>query len=331
MDEINDKMNKSIAPIILFVYNRPEHTRKTVEALQKNELASESILYVFADGAKPESTEEQLARIKEVRDYTGSITGFKEIHVEYSEKNKGLANSVIAGVTKIINEYGRVIVVEDDIVTHPFFLRYMNDALDFYEKNESVFSVGSLMYNINIPQDYNHDMILISRVESWGWATWGDRWKKCNWDISTYPIIKNPTPEDIKMMCVGGEDLWEMLKKQAKREIDSWAVRWQYNMMLQKGLCVRPRKSFASNVGFDGSGIHCEKTERSQIITPLYDNPIYQIHFEQDLREDNRILKSLQKAQAVHYEEHQLQGLYESFRHYIHIARLRLWKIIGLD
>ena len=126
------------APIILFVYNRPEHTKKTVETLKQNEHARESELFVFADGPKEETIEEQLSKIHQVREYISTIDGFRNVHIETSNHNRGLANSVIYGVTKIVNQYGRVIVLEDDIVTSTQFLKYMNQSLDTYEDCEQV-------------------------------------------------------------------------------------------------------------------------------------------------------------------------------------------------
>ena len=146
----------TFAPIVLFVYNRTEHTKKTIEALLKNPEAKDSELFIFADGPKNTASKEQLCRIEQVREYIQTIKGFKGIHVELSEKNKGLANSIIYGVTKIVNEYGRVIVLEDDIVTSSHFLHYMNQSLELYENEKDVVCINgfSIIKNAKISHPF---------------------------------------------------------------------------------------------------------------------------------------------------------------------------------
>ena len=246
-----------IAPIVLFVYNRSWHTQQTVEALKRCELSAESDLFIFADGPKADATEKQKAQIAEVRNYIHTINGFHSVTTKKSNLNKGLAYSIIEGVTKVIEKYGRAIVVEDDIVAHPFFLRFMNEALDTYQGNQNIFAISATMEKFSIPPKYGKDIFLTYRFGSWGWATWADRWNTVDWDINNYPIIKQPTKKQIKHFCKGGADLWPMLQAQHRGDIDSWAIRMGYNMSLQNKLCLRPVKSFVFNIGMDGSGIHC--------------------------------------------------------------------------
>jgi len=279
----------TLAPIILFVYNRPWHTRQTVEALQKNELAAESDLFIFADGPKPNASEECLANISKVRNYIHKIDGFKSITIEEAHENKGLANSVIAGVTKIINKYGKVIVVEDDIVSHPFFLRFMNEALDTYQKNSKIFVVCATMEKFDFPRFYNKDVFLTYRMGSWGWATWKDRFDSINWDINTYPIIKNTTNKQISKLCRGGSDLWPMLQDQLYGRIDAWDILMQYNMSIQNKYSIRPVKSMVSNIGMDGTGIHCGNSNIQ--LLPLYDKDNYCIKLPDNPRENKAITR----------------------------------------
>lgn len=277
----------SYAPIALFVYNRLEHTIKAVEALKNNELASESILYIFADGVKEHSTDEQKNSVVAVRDYVRTITGFKEIHHVFSDKNNGLANSIIKGVTNVVEKFGRVIVVEDDLVTNKFFLRFMNDALDFYNNDNRIFAVGGYNYNLEIPTEYKKDIYLSYRCQSWGWATWIDRWEKVNWNIDTYKIIQNPTRYRIWKFCRGGQDLYPMLLSQADGKIDSWAIRFGYNMCINDAYCLLPVCSFVHNCGFDGSGVHCgSSSERS---APIYSKNNYDISLERHIRKDRKM------------------------------------------
>lgn len=253
----------SLAPIILFVYNRPWHTRQTVEALQKNELAAESDLFIFADGPKSNASEECLDKIKKVRQYIHTIDGFKSITIEEAPENKGLANSVIAGVTKIINQFGKVIVVEDDIVTHPFFLRFMNDTLTAFKNNKLIFTIGGYHYNFKIPFWYREKTYLLPRVASWGWATWVDRWNLTDWNTQKYDSIIS-SPSEMKRFSIGGKDLPEMLKKKLSGDIDSWAILWNYCMFTHNAYCLQPTNSLTTNTGFDNSGTNCGASDASQ-------------------------------------------------------------------
>lgn len=285
--------NANIAPIILFLYNRLDHTKRTIEALKRNDLAAESDLYVFCDGPKQNATQEQVSKVLEVQSFAEHITGFKDVYIKKQSQNKGLANSVISGVSEVVMKYGRVIVVEDDIVTHSFFLRFMNDALAFYEDDKRIFTIGGMTDKIDIPTNYKKDVLVCQRVESWGWATWADRWFSVEWDISQYSIWGKNQKKGIKQLCRGGDDLWGMLQMQNQKKIDSWAVRWQYNMSQQNKLCLRPVYSLVTNVGMDGSGVHCGPSETGDApSTPKYNSHIYNIKLEQGIKENKRISKN---------------------------------------
>ena len=289
-----------LSPIVLFVYNRPEHTCRTIEALKENEFASDSVIYIFADGPKQDATEEQLSRISNVRKIIHTITGFKDIIIEESEHNKGLANSVIGGVTKIIKQHGKVIVVEDDLLTHPFFLRFMNEALDYYENEKRIFTIGGMTDKINIPASYKKNILVSQRVESWGWATWADRWLSAEWDITKYSIWGSKSPKEVSKLCRWGDDLWSMLQSQAQGKSDSWAVRWQYNMSKQDKYCLRPVCSFVTNVGLDGSGVHCGASDTGIApAAPLYDRAKYEIKFEHNIEENRIIRRNYKQLYAV--------------------------------
>lgn len=317
-----------LAPIILFVYNRPEHTRKTVEALKKNELASESVLYVFADGAKSGSTEEQLKKVKGVQDYVNAISGFKEIHVEKSEKNKGLANSVIAGVTRIVEQYGKIIVVEDDIVTHPFFLRYMNECLDVYKDRQDIFMIGGFSNNIKFPWWYKKDIYVLYRSCSWGWATWRDRWSLADWKVSDFQQMCHNKKLQEKFNR-GGDDMFPMLQAQIEGKIDSWAIRWDYCMYKHNALCVRPVKTLCVNAGMDGSGVHCSTTERV-LNAPLYPkNAPYRFNLVKNISISCIIAKRFKDFNSPP-KENVVNRYYVLSRHYIHITRLKIWEKIGI-
>lgn len=274
------------APIVLFVYNRLHHTMQTVEALQKNDYAKDSVLYIFCDGSKDEQHVDEVMKVQE---YVSTIDGFKDIHIEKSSINKGLANSVISGVTKVICQYGKVIVVEDDIITQPFFLRYMNACLDTYYDRSDIFMIGGYNYNFRIPPDYMHDVYVVHRSCSWGWATWKDRWLQADWNVSDYQLMLCSSKLR-KRFNRGGSDMFPMLKEQMKGNIDSWAIRWDYCMYKHNALCVHPIRSLCYNAGFDGSGVHCGVSEGC-LSAPLYDSGKYEICLAHDVHIDKRIAR----------------------------------------
>lgn len=247
-------MEKEFAPIVLFVYNRVEDTKATIECLKENENAQNSDLYIFSDNAK---NEKQAEKVNQVRAYIHTVTGFKSITIIEAEKNKGLANSVISGVTEVINKYGKVIVLEDDIVTSKHFLNYMNDALDFYEGIEKVWSVSGYHFPFEVPDSYAHKIYYFYRSSSWGWATWKDRWNTIDWIAKDYSKYRF-NPFMVYNFCKGGTDLDKMLRYQMKGKIDSWAIRWCFAQYLQKKLTVYPTSSLVNNIGTDGTGTHCD-------------------------------------------------------------------------
>ena len=245
----------TLAPIILFVYNRPWHTQQTVEALLKCELAKESDLYIFADGPKEDASSETRQKIAEVRQYIHTIDGFKSIHIQESPTNKGLANSVIDGVTKIINEFGKVIVLEDDIVTSKGFLRYMNDALKTYEDETKVMHVSGYMYPLKkntLPTTFFYPA-----ASCWGWATWKRAWVHFNADAKLlYDQIKEQGLLDIlNINSIHGFE--EQLKENVEGRLNTWFIKWNASVILEHGYSLYPKRSLVRNIGFDGSGEHC--------------------------------------------------------------------------
>ncbi|EJQ64902.1 glycosyltransferase [Bacillus mycoides] len=244
-----------LAPVIIFVYNRPEHTIQTIEALSKNELARESNVFIFSDAAK---NEESVEKVKVVRDYIDSVEEkkyFKSFTITKSEANKGLAKSVIHGVSEIIGKYGKVIVLEDDLITAPDFLTYMNDALDYYCNLDKVWSISGYNIPIAFPKDYKSEIYYSYRGCSWGWATWKNRWDQVDWDVKDYAEFKSSRHLKNRFNR-GGRDMANMLDSQMEGIIDSWAIRWCYTQSKRNLLTVYPVKSRVKNIGLDGSGTH---------------------------------------------------------------------------
>lgn len=243
----------NLAPIVLFVYNRPHHTKQTVEALQKNEFAKESELFIFSDAAK---NEEVLEKVNEVRAYIKTIDGFKKVNIIEREKNWGLADSIIDGVTKIINEYGKVIVLEDDLVTSPYFLKFMNEALEFYKNEKKVWHISG--WNYPIKTDGLEDVFFWRLMNCWGWATWADRWQYYKKDIEK--TINTFSQKDINRFNIdGAEDFWSQVISNKEGKINTWAIFWYATIFKQNGLCLNPTQTFVENIGHDASGMHCSK------------------------------------------------------------------------
>jgi len=279
---------KNLAPIVLFVYNRLWHTRQTVEALQRNELARESELFIYSDAPKHEEAKE---KVKEVRDYIKNIDGFKKVTIIKREKNWGLANSVIDGVTKIVNEYGKIIVLEDDLVTSTNFLVYMNEALDFYIEDKKIWSISAYNLPIDIPKNYQKDVYLNYRASSWGWATWKDRWKKNDWEVQDYKkFVKNKILQ--KQFNRGGNDMTEMLINQMEGKIDSWAIRWGYSQFKDKSYCIYPTITKVQNIGMDGSGVHCGENNNH---FDILDDGKIKTQFSKNLQENSKLLRTFKQ------------------------------------
>lgn len=250
-----------LAPIVMFTFNRLEHTKKTIEALKNNNLAKESEMFIFSDG--PRNEMEKL-KVNEVRRYINNIDGFKNITVLESKVNKGLANSVINGVTEIINQYGKVIVLEDDLVTSKYFLEYMNQVLNLYQLRKDIWSISGYTPNLDIPKEYQDEIYLIKRGASWGWATWKDRWELNDWNISDYKEFKE-NKKRVKEFNLAGSDMAPMLNDQMERRINSWAIRWGYNQFKHDMWTVYPIRSFVKNIGTDLSGTHSNMTNKYDV------------------------------------------------------------------
>lgn len=278
------------SPIAFFVYNRPEHTRLAIEALQQNKLAEQSILYVFADGVKATATIEQRERICQARTIVSQINGFKEVHLMLSDVNKGCARSIIEGVSYVVKKHGRVIVVEDDIITTPQFLQYMNDALNFYANDHRIWSVGGMNIDINLPTKYTkkHDLYLARRGCSWGWGTWSDRWKDIDWDVKDAKRFFS-SRNKMKRFDRGGEGMTQMLRDQLDGKIDAWDIVWDYHVFKHNGYGLRPIKSFTRNIGMDGSGTHYNQENPSDPQAPLFDPSTDTIRFEKHIHPNEEV------------------------------------------
>lgn len=245
-------MGENKTPIVLFVYKRLDVTIQTIEALKNNIGFVEHDIYIYSDGPK---TSSDVEKVDEVRKYLKTISGFKKVKIIESTENKGLANSIIEGVSEIFKSYDRVIVLEDDLVTSKYFLSYMKNCLETYKCDDRIWSISGYVPPIDIPSNYSSDVFLIRKGASWGWATWKDRWQTIDWEIKDYEEFKQ-NKKSIKEFNNVGDNMSRMLKLQMTGKIDSWAIRWIYNQFKLNKYTVYPTKSLVSNIGFGSEATH---------------------------------------------------------------------------
>ncbi len=269
-----------LAPICVFSYNRPEHLKRTLEALSKNDLAGDSVLYIFCDGAKDfslsidvgshaigstanklfyGSQEEYNSYIKTISENINvakSQCWAKESYVIVRDINYGLAANIVAGVTEVVNKYGKIIVLEDDMLTSYGFLKYMNDALTIYNNTNQVMAICSYMFSVKhkwmLPETFFYSV----PYPGGGWATWSRAWKFYNDDIKYHYELWNNKWEIFNKW---GNDLQKQLTMNYHGEIHTWFIKWYSSLLQQKGLTLYPKHSLVTNIGFDGTGANCPK------------------------------------------------------------------------
>jgi hypothetical protein len=233
------------APIIIFCYRRK--IDKLINSLKKNKEAPYSNLFIFSDGYK---SNEDKKDVYDARKFIKKIKGFKSIKIFYSNTNKGLAISIINGVTSVVNDFGKAIVLEDDLVVSEYFLNFMNRALNFYKDNKDIWSISGYSPPLLYLKDYKKEVYLSLRSSSWGWATWIDRWNKTDWVIKDFYNLRKDK-DKIRKFNQGGNDMFRMLELQHLGKIDSWAIRWCYSQFLNSTYSVVPKISMVQNIGFN--------------------------------------------------------------------------------
>ncbi len=289
----------NLAPVIIFNYNRPDHSRKVWDALSRNEFAKETVLYLYCDGPKANAPVDMRERIlllhEQAKLYAQKAVEnglFREVYVVCSKNNKGLANSIIGGVTDVIAKHGRVIVLEDDLLTSPYFLKYMNAALDKYEHYPVVFTISANRPPVNkmdIPSDYEYDVFVSLRPFSTGWATWKEKWERIDWSLDYLEeFLKHP--QQIRSFHHGGDDLTDMLLLQRDHKIDSWAIRYAFQHFYHHAIAILPCIPYVDNIGFDGTGIHSgtDETDFRNNLAAAPENP----RMPDVLYEDERIINA---------------------------------------
>ena len=265
----------TLAPVVLFVYNRLDHTKETIEALKKNRFAGKTILYIFSDGPKDSDDEEGVNRL---RKYLHTVTGFKSVRITERKTNTGLADNIIDGVTGVVNKHGKVIVLEDDLVTSEFFLRYMNVALYLYQDCPKVMQISGFAYPVRkkgLPETF-----FLRFADCWGWATWKDRWEFFEKDPEK--LLRIFTRKDIYHFNLEqGYDYWDQVKQNAKGTLNTWAVFWYAAVFKNGGYMLYPTESLVKYTGFDNSGVHCGVSD--QFATEVSSRPVkrYPVRIEE--------------------------------------------------
>jgi hypothetical protein len=268
---------KEYAPVALFVYNRLDHARRTVSALRQNLLAPDTDLIIFSDAPrKPDAK----AQVQAVRDHIRTIGGFRSVTVIEREHNVGLAASIVGGVNELCTGRGRVIVLEDDLVTAPYFLTYMNDALDFYANDERVIAVHGYMFPVAMPLP---ETFFLRDPGCWGWATWKRAWDLFDADGTSHLARLREQQRENEFNLDGSYDYVGMLEGRIAGLNQSWAILWYATAFLKGKLTLYPGRSLVQNVGFDGSGTH--GGDGSNFATQLSDRPLIvsAIPVEEDL------------------------------------------------
>ncbi len=243
------------APVIIFAYNRADKLKACIDSLSGADGHENSEVFVYADGSKGGNDRSDVERVRTFLDEFSQKSIFRSFKTIRRDRNTGLAANVISGVTEIIHEYGKAIVLEDDLEVSKDFITYMNAALDYYEDDPKIWSVTGFSEPLKALRGYKHDVYMGYRGCSTGWGTWKDRWDTVDWEMKRYKeVLSDPILR--KRFERGGRDLTRILKDQKAGIVDSWAIRWCLEQSLQDKYTVYPVSSFIRNTGIDGSGTH---------------------------------------------------------------------------
>lgn len=288
----------SLAPIILFTYNRPDHARQVIDALKQNPLSIESELFIFSDG--PKDAEAQV-EVEAVRTLAHNTEGFKDVHVIERPNNFGLAKSIIDGVGQIIETHGKVIVLEDDIVVSPHFLDYMNTALDTYEHEDRVVSIHGYIYPVEkeLPETF-----FLKGADCWGWATWKRGWDVFETNGSALLAKLRERGLEREFDFNGSYPYTRMLEQQVAGNNNSWAIRWYASAFLEDKLTLYPGNSLVQNIGLDGSGVHCPDSDSHTVQEFAKNGPIH--FFPEELEEDVQAKNTI----ASYFRTYKYKGLF---------------------
>ena len=262
---------KEYAPIVIFAYKRKSHLIQVVNSLKKNLYADRSTVIVYSDGFRGEDDRKE---VLDVREYLGTLSGFEHVEVIERDRNYGLASNIIQGVTDIVNKYGKVIVLEDDIVPCKYFLKYMNEALNLYENEESVMEISGYAYPHG--DDGLPETAFLHFADCWGWGTWKRAWS-C-FEKNPQKLVDSFSESDIYRFNLDGSyPFWSQVRANLTNKINTWAIFWQASIFIKNGLMLYPTRSLVINIGFDGSGENCGNIPQNEgylIEKPIMEYPL---------------------------------------------------------
>ena len=282
------------SPVVIFTYRKVEPLKHTIKALQNNFLAKESDLFIFSDGFK---NDQDAPDVEHVRNYLKTISGFKSITIKEARKNTGLAASIINGVTEILGLYGKIIVLEDDLITSPNFLNWMNQALDHFKNETSVHSISGFTVPMNLLPGYIFDNYVTKRASSWGWATWINRWDKVDWEVQDYGAFSKNSRAKREFNKMGS-DMSAMLRKQMEGKINSWAIRWCFHQFKEGQISIYPVVSKVTNIGFGEAATHTKGYE-DRYRTRLDDGSKTSFNFDPKLQLKDHFIKQFTSTYSL--------------------------------
>lgn len=288
-----------VIPLLLITFNRPEHTKKTIEALRAQR---PPLVYVFQDGPRNGNEKDEL-NCKAVQEVVNREIDWEcELHAYSSEKNRGCRDAIIYAINCVFKEYESVIVVEDDVVTSPAFYTYMCRALEFYRKYPAVWSISGYSLSpskFKVPEDYDYDVFASPRLLNWGWGTWRNRWEKTDWTMSYYAEFMNH-PYERQVFSQTGCDMIDMLREEYEGRSSAWDIQFAFAHFANHAISIVPCISYTYNIGFDGSGTHCGNTHQSTDMNTYTLNTNIHPKLLENLYCDPRIINAIYTCCSPH-------------------------------
>ncbi len=284
----------SLAPVVLFTYKRSATLKSVVESLAQNIGASETDLIIYSDGPKSSN---DLAIIKEVRSYLQTISGFRSVHILQSSENKGLARSIIEGVSEVLVKFGKAIVLEDDLITSKNFIVFMNQALTYYADNPKILSISG--YSPVIPELNHNEVYFTRRLSSWGWAIWYDKWKDVDWDMNDYENFRMDRAASKRFNSMGS-DLTSLLRRQMEGKLDSWAIRLTFHQFRKQLYTVYPSRSKVQNIGFNDSFSTHTKELSNRFVVELDNTQDIEFKFNDKIYLETNFLRHFLKPSSIY-------------------------------
>ncbi|MBR4713400.1 MAG: glycosyl transferase [Paludibacteraceae bacterium] len=291
--------NNRYAPIVVFAFNRLDTLQATIRSLLSNAESSESDLYVYVDGPR-QSKVGEAEKVEAVRTYVKSIQGFRSVFYQFSDHNKGLANSVIGGVSDVFRTNDKVIVVEDDLCLSRSFLMFMNKMLNLYAGDDRIMQISGYGCKLSrgVVNGYDYDIYMNERAHSWSWATWKDRWESVDWNVSDYDELSKSKSLQ-RCFNKRGSDLYGMLKAYMEGENQSWYIRFNYSMYKQGRYSVMPIKSLVRNDGFGNDATNCNAYNRYKV--DFEDYHLGEFRVPDELSPNERIMKDSVRYWSIPY------------------------------